>query len=355
MRLSTFLERSFKVLCCSTAAFMVGYWIYRYDKNEDVTLIEYLSLDKIVDMVYPEISICLFDPFLKNDLINETQEHDFSEKYTNYLSGEAFDKTFENLDYEKLTPNLIDYIEKVSIGWKPGTVYSGVCSDALTCPYLTFKNNYNGFYDFVFMKCYGIGIKKGYGSDILTGIKVIFKQSFANVLNQHPKFKVSINYPNQFTRPIGGARAIWMNSTRQTEVFSITSVEILNRRNTKKKPCSSDWHIHDEKVRNEHLKNLECSAPYHKKLINVSICNTKEKMKKARYDGWISEQKYSEVPCQEMPYVDYRHDQLGSTGSCNLWINYPTKAKFVKQLKDVDAHTLVGNIGGYIGLFLGKS
>ena len=77
-------------------------------------------------------------------------------------------------------------------------------------------------------------------------------------------------------------------------------------------------------------------------------------MKEGRYDGMILEQKYNIVPCQEMPYFDYRYHQLGSKGSYNLWINYPTKAKFVKQLKDIDAHTLIGNIGGYIGLFLGK-
>ena len=137
MRLSIFLDRSFKFLCFSTATFMVGYWIYRFDENEDVTLIEYLSLDRNVDMVYPEISICLFDPFLKNNLINETKELEFSEKYIKYLNGDEFNETFENLEYEKLTTNLIDYIEKVTIGWKPGILHSDVCSDAMTCPYLT--------------------------------------------------------------------------------------------------------------------------------------------------------------------------------------------------------------------------
>ena len=35
-------------------------------------------------------------------------------------------------------------------------------------------------------------------------------------------------------------------------------------------------------------------------------------------------------------------------------ISYPPMAKMITQSQAVDAHSLVGNIGGYIGLFLGK-
>ena len=35
-------------------------------------------------------------------------------------------------------------------------------------------------------------------------------------------------------------------------------------------------------------------------------------------------------------------------------VTYPSKGKTITQLQEVDAHALIGNIGGYIGLFLGK-
>ena len=41
--------------------------------------------------------------------------------------------------------------------------------------------------------------------------------------------------------------------------------------------------------------------------------------------------------------------------SPKLLISYPDKIKVITQLKSVDAHMLIGNIGGYIGLFLGNS
>ena len=34
-------------------------------------------------------------------------------------------------------------------------------------------------------------------------------------------------------------------------------------------------------------------------------------------------------------------------------MNYPRYVKIIIQSKDVDIHALIGNIGGYVGLFLG--
>ena len=38
-----------------------------------------------------------------------------------------------------------------------------------------------------------------------------------------------------------------------------------------------------------------------------------------------------------------------------LIIYYPDKVKYVTQYQAIDIHALIGNIGGYIGLFLGNS
>ena len=36
-------------------------------------------------------------------------------------------------------------------------------------------------------------------------------------------------------------------------------------------------------------------------------------------------------------------------------IVYPKEVKIISQSKEVDLHALIGNIGGYFGLFLGKT
>ena len=35
-------------------------------------------------------------------------------------------------------------------------------------------------------------------------------------------------------------------------------------------------------------------------------------------------------------------------------IYYPKEIRIITQSKEVDIHTLIGNIGGYLGLFMGK-
>ena len=40
-----------------------------------------------------------------------------------------------------------------------------------------------------------------------------------------------------------------------------------------------------------------------------------------------------------------------------LWrigMSFPDEVKVITQSKEIDIHTLIGNIGGYFGLFLGK-
>ena len=53
----------FKSTCGIAAFFMVGFWIIRFNKNEDVSSIEYVSYDASNDMIYPELSFCTQMPF----------------------------------------------------------------------------------------------------------------------------------------------------------------------------------------------------------------------------------------------------------------------------------------------------
>ena len=66
---------------------MLGYWIYKYSKNEDTALIEYKSFDCGENAVYPELTICNIDPFLNTKLMEIDIELE-KEMYIEYLKGE---------------------------------------------------------------------------------------------------------------------------------------------------------------------------------------------------------------------------------------------------------------------------
>ena len=53
----------FKFLCVAIAGFMVGYWFYKFHKNEDISVIEYKPFKDSENTLYPELNFCLFDHF----------------------------------------------------------------------------------------------------------------------------------------------------------------------------------------------------------------------------------------------------------------------------------------------------
>ena len=59
--------------------------------------------------------------------------------------------------------------------------------------------------------------------------------------------------------------------------------------------------------------------------------------------NWEVLDRYTDISMGE-----YYHDYIG------LRIAYPGKQKLIIQSQLVDIHSLIGNMGGYIGLFLGK-
>ena len=61
-------------------------------------------------------------------------------------------------------------------------------------------------------------------------------------------------------------------------------------------------------------------------------------------------------PCQQMPRIDFDLDQGKSDlkGVLVIGVGYPEQVKIITQSRAVDFNALIGNIGGYIGLFLGR-
>ena len=106
-----------------------------------------------------------------------------------------------------------------------------------------------------------------------------------------------------------------------------------------------------------HLDELECIIPYLKR--GKPICSSPVTMKESRYDLDTIRKKFN--PCQEMinveiGYIDMVQDyNVSDEGPLILHIQYPDQMKIITQARSVDLHALIGNIGGYIGLFLGTS
>ena len=356
MKVMSLIKNLFKFSCILTTCFMVGYWIYKFHKNEDITVIEYNSPDGVVNVIYPELTICLKNPFLTEKL---KEIHTFldQETYLKYLKGrDIFNETYKDIDYDYITVNLYDYFEVLYIVWKNRT--ESICLDKNDCPFLIFKNNFNGFLNYAFLKCFAVEINTKHWNTPLE-LFLSFNATLRTLLNGIT-FS-GFNYPQQFTRSwsFTDGQYIWRTPEEHNavETFEILSIETVVRRNKRNEPCFLDWMNYDNLLLQKHLKDVGCRAPYHKTTHNFPICNTFEQMKKSYIDIGLLPRDYLLVPCQDILEVPYRYSKspFAKEKGFSIDVNYPSNnVKTVRQSQAVDVHTLIGNIGGYIGLFMGN-
>ena len=153
MKLIQIIPITFKFLCVSAAFCMIIFWIVEYQRNENITLVEYKSTREIQNLSYPELSICFDQPFLNTELVKFNPDLDKNRYLEHLKSKDGFNETYNDIPYDEVTPNLFGHLNRLWIGWKPGRNHSSDnCTDIEKCSYFIFSNNYNGMSDFTFIK-----------------------------------------------------------------------------------------------------------------------------------------------------------------------------------------------------------
>ena len=134
---------------------------------------------------------------------------------------------------------------------------------------------------------------------------------------------------------------------------------MLKRRNKGTEPCLSDWRSYDDIILESHMEKVGCRAPYQKPFKNLSICRSVDEIKSSVFNGHALAQEVFDVPCQEMPDFNYKHlfyyrkVAENETNVSKIVVQFPQRGKIISQSRAIDGQTLIGNIGGYIGLLLG--
>ena len=360
------LNISFKILCGLVAAFMVGFWAHEFVKNEDISAIDYKYLKSLDDGIYPQMSICISNPFLVDKFKNHGTNVSI-EKYIGYIRGtQSFDERYHHLDFFDVTLDISEYLDYVyvretdDITWKTHN-----CTISNNCQkFLRMNNNFNGIMAGDINRCFGIEIEPKLTKTMLE-IGIVFKTSLADILTQMKnaatgsnyflEVSTSFAYPKQFLRTTDQYNLIWRmeNGQKMGEWIIMSSIEVLKRRNKMSDPCVEDWMHYDDLVLNRHISSVECESPYQRQ--NGKLCTTKREMKSSQYEVDIAKAKYLPPPCQEITDVKYKTNKLLNLPDRVPVVSfiYPNLMKLISQNQSVNIHALIGNIGGYIGLFLG--
>ena len=138
----------------------------------------------------------------------------------------------------------------------------------------------------------------------------------------------------------------------------IQELDILKRRSTRSKRCLKESHLFDRIIFEKHLLQHGCRIPYLVTNKSYPLCDTAGKMQNGMF-------RYSGARSFNIPKSCERIAKLRRTSKVKqdsfqyskIWyykIGYPDEFKVIMQSKEFDVHSLIGNIGGYLGLFLGE-
>ena len=354
-------KNCFKGFCFLSTLAMIVYWIIIFQRDDDISSIEILTPGLSDKTQQPELNICLMHPFLE-EKIRKLGDNITSKNYLNYLKGQHdFEQQFRKLEFDEISLNLLDYLLHIGIAFKPGSpTFRGSCSSYQHCPYVELRKSMNGFtVRDEFWKCYGLKPHEDYVNST-NGINMVFNSSLRKAIEK-TKIWTILSYPKQMFRIATEGENIWSNLNDTTKIaqISIKQVELITRRDKLPDACTTDWKEYDDNVLHQKIRKLGCRAPYEMNNKIFPICDTKDMLKESIFVWYEIGNEYP-PPCHGISsIVSYAHEiptflEEFDPSVLGLQITYPSQIKVITQSKKVDGQSLLGYIGGYVGLFLGK-
>ena len=345
-----------KIVCISAAVLLVGMWIFIYKLDKDSITVESKEYFGADDDVFPVMSLC-FNQFFDDRLFERYGGNITAEAYKSFLFGYHYDDKLTKINFHEVTTNLSDFIIKYEVGFRNSTFVDTQENIAWKPLYYTFSWNSWG----MFLKCFGLEItdKNLYHVRIFIN-REIFKN---NVNYLAGGLATLFHYPNQIMSSLQTVKRqwlVWDNSTNHFLSFNIKGMEAdISRYKEDKHNCIEDWKNYDNITMENHMKTIGCKSPDQITNSDWPICSSKEMMRKARIP--LNNEKLR--PCRRVESVHFELGETQDTGYHNMendsnWFCIVVRIlnprfKETVQQKEVDIQTLIGYIGGYIGILTG--
>lgn len=365
------IDYSFKLICLLVTIFLVGQGFHFYMQNDDSTTISFKSFYTTPDLVYPSGSVCFTSPY-EGDKLNKRYNITRISDYSDFLSGDgdSWNISMLGIDYDEMSLKPLDYIMGYKVKYRNGTeetkIYNESKNEDLVLPTirLIMPN----------LICLGIDIKM---SKEMVLVGIIIKMSIFSDMNSPTStdgpfsykraLSVVLHYPNQILN------AKWWKdtwTTRSNEVsksyainYDIRGVEVIRLRNKNKLPCHASEYDYDSEVLEEIMNEAKCRPPYATSRSNLELCNKQTKMKRIKVNHFnhFSGLNLKHQPCNLMVKVNYEvtetdiSNEEGTTFS-SFTVNFNFKddqVKVIQMVRRLSFWSMVGNVGGYVGMFLG--
>ena len=384
------ITSTFHILCLITTASLLSYCSWRYVQNESSSLIDFRAYHRSEKDIYPSLSLC----FVGNGIYNKSklrQKYGIQafRDYTSFLVGDTWNDTMKNINYDDVTMSLRSYVNSISLqinNYVSGPVYKWPDND-IKKPMSGNKNVLSSSSEETFpffvsfrqarIKCFSIDFSEEtmtrIKGRIITSLLVTFRNlSSLNVpLTDSGSLNVqlfySMHYPKQLIRthpfhvemiPNTGLVSGYLKK----KTFLIDNINVIRRRSTSTKPCHNAWKKDDDFIRRKILKRSKCKPPYWIDS-DYPICHDQESMKIANIDtediGNPEFLKHFVEPCDQIKTIafncqeDLHINESNGETSALLLAFMNSQYKEIRHIRALDVESLVGVMGGYVGLFLG--
>ena len=190
------------------------------------------------------------------------------------------------------------------------------------------------------------------------------------------EFGIIIHYPQQLSKADIGMYD-WKSQENYNPGMFTMKVEIRNtmvvkRRQKYSLPCNERWKLDDDLIYKRMYSKAGCKPSYSKRQGpgNLKNCTNKHEMKLLyNYMLAVKSSPDHPPPCQEIEKIIFSYDEFrwlvddwileineqnDTQNMFELLVNFNDGTYMeIQNTKSYDTWTLLGNVGGYVGLFLG--
>ena len=266
----------FHVICWTITIILLSYWIYEYSLNNDLCLVDYKKYYETESDEFPVLSICLKNHISEEKLRLQNPDIDI-ESYIKFLGGNEFKKEFTEIDYENVTIDMSKYVRESRVYWRNGTREKSTQRRVLRISHAFYQQRRGELY-----QCYELQTPKIEELEYMV-FDIKSEGLPARNVSHNYEMNAYVHYPNHLFSSGQNIKNTWPirdSNDGYISRFLIKSVEIVKRRNKGRRPCK-EWDNYDDRIVENHVRNVGCRAPYQKAVDGYEICSTNVSMKAA--------------------------------------------------------------------------
>ena len=375
----------FHFVCLVLTFSLLVYCACKYIKDESISLVDFQTYHSRKEDIYPTITICLdnsmFPSFDTNNLkmynatkaisdkLNEKYHIDDINKlrdYVRFLRADEADRNtilgidqILNVEYDDITINLDEYVKSIAVEGGSNVLYHWSTN---------YKTPFYVSYRHAMVKCFSLDISEdvmpNITGNVLSKVQI---ELFSNITIEGAGMAYLMHYPKQLMRTASmGYSDLLREGCVVTKTFRITSMEVIRRRNTRASPCNKDYNEEDDWIRRKLVEKGRCNPPHWPTYANFPKCSTIKQMRETITPQQNPDAEFLKPfnpPCNQIQSISYTSKdvedtqcmvKMGPEKTKNIIIDLPNPYyKQIEHVQSFDIESVIGVMGGYVGLFLG--